>query len=518
MNGLTPPSVIKISTALLLTVLIALVVYLKPKATKPTYSDFILLENEIEDFQSITKSEIIDLGLYRGTYVREGLESSHQLNFFSEERYNSKIEPDIYNCDKTSCDPLSLLKDDIYQSYICGHIKSLPFSFFDDPPYISNNGYSFVFRAFHSSGKEFGSKEWLKTNRQYLSLPEITLSQSIRSALGLDKLNLDSELISKLSGGDKAFAHKEKIYIRTQLGSLKYKSYRLASLKKYLESKALYSLTKETHKSCILKGSGFCFQRITPPEVSSAQSLYYILIATLVAFSIFLMVINFLKIRRDSKQSSLRKLALDNLTHDFRTPVTNMVMMSKDLDHIFQNSPHNDQVKWLSFSSQVHKLHRATEDTKHYIQLLSSNKISRTQIPSIKSWLTSICAENISLNLSEKDFNVETNPYWLHVCIRNLIKNAKDHGGEKIELQIKEHKLSLEIIVTDSGPGLQRPLSELTNEFSKGSLSSGLGLGLSIVAKAAELMGSELKYSQDPTAFSLKLKKGTQVYAADSHC
>jgi len=165
----------------------------------------------------------------------------------------------------------------------------------------------------------------------------------------------------------------------------------------------------------------------------------------------------------------------------------------------------------------VHKLHRATEDTKNYIQLLASNKIPKKQVPSIHSWLSSICDEDVALVLNEKDFSIAANPYWLHVCLKNLIKNAKDHGGDKVTVTLTEHRTDLEISVIDSGSGLSSSLSDLTNEFSKGAKSSGLGLGLSIVAKAAELMDSGLTYSDNPSQFSLKFKKGQSTYAADSY-
>jgi len=519
MANVRAPIILKFCLASGVALLTFLVFYLKPAEHTQTYADFILLEKEIEDFQDTHRAVKLDLGLQQGAYVREGLESSHHLNFFSEERFRPNVQTNDHDCSQTVCDPLSIVKDDIYKSYMCGLLKTLPFNFFNQAPYIAHDGYSFVFKAFHSGFPEFSSGEWLKVHRQFLSLPELMLSQSVRTALKLDTVKVPSSLMSLISAGSRLIAHKKQVYIKERSSKLVYKAYGSNKLKQFLNQKKLFTLTDEKNNTCVLKGPNFCFIKSSSETLANARALHNVLLLLLTALVLIAAGFYFIKSKKETQQSNLRKLALDNLTHDFRTPVTNMVLMTKDLDLMFQQSPHHDQIKWLNFSSQVHKLHRATEDTKNYIQLLASNQITKKQISPMHSWLSMMCDEDITLKLGPQDFSIQANPYWLNVCLKNLIKNARDHGGEPITVQTHEAGRShIEIQVVDSGPGLSHNFKDTITEFSKGHSSSGLGLGLSIVAKAAQLMGAELTYSSSPTAFSIKFKKEKKKHEEHTHC
>jgi signal transduction histidine kinase len=80
--------------------------------------------------------------------------------------------------------------------------------------------------------------------------------------------------------------------------------------------------------------------------------------------------------------------------------------------------------------------------------------------------------------------------------LHQLISNAVRHGGGAVRLSAKEHADSVEISVSDSGPGIapehhRRVFEEF--ERLEGASSEGLGLGLTIVRKLADLLGHEIE-------------------------
>jgi signal transduction histidine kinase len=85
--------------------------------------------------------------------------------------------------------------------------------------------------------------------------------------------------------------------------------------------------------------------------------------------------------------------------------------------------------------------------------------------------------------------------------LRQLISNALRHGGGAARLSAKEHADSIEISVSDSGVGIA-PEHHLRvfEEFERleGASSEGLGLGLTISRKLADLLGHEIEVRSAP--------------------
>jgi signal transduction histidine kinase len=104
------------------------------------------------------------------------------------------------------------------------------------------------------------------------------------------------------------------------------------------------------------------------------------------------------------------------------------------------------------------------------------------------------------------DLNFEADPVDMDIMLNNLLSNAVKYNrdGGSIELQILKQVGKLEIVVRDTGIGMnEQEISQLFKEFvriknkqTKGILGS--GLGLSIVHKIAELYGGHIQVKSEP--------------------
>jgi two-component system sensor histidine kinase QseC len=86
---------------------------------------------------------------------------------------------------------------------------------------------------------------------------------------------------------------------------------------------------------------------------------------------------------------------------------------------------------------------------------------------------------------------------WLQIAVRNLVDNALRYAGEgaHIEVRLTRSGSACSLTVADDGPGVAPALrSQLSARFVRGEVESeGCGLGLSIVARIAQLSHAQLE-------------------------
>lgn len=122
-------------------------------------------------------------------------------------------------------------------------------------------------------------------------------------------------------------------------------------------------------------------------------------------------------------------------------------------------------------------------------------------------------ARNIELELNGEDTApISGSPDLLRVLVRNLLDNAiryTPEGGHVVvtiqALKNSAHQLD----VCDSGPGVtDEQLAQLGQRFSRFSptLAEGVGLGLSIVLRIAEIHRARIAFSRATTAGGLRVR------------
>lgn len=103
-----------------------------------------------------------------------------------------------------------------------------------------------------------------------------------------------------------------------------------------------------------------------------------------------------------------------------------------------------------------------------------------------------------SLDAPPQPCGVPAQPDWVRLALRNLLGNALKFTpqGGRVQVTVSESADQVSVVVQDSGPGVPADLlPQLGRRFARGDHTrSGSGLGLSIVARVAELHGGALHF------------------------
>lgn len=95
----------------------------------------------------------------------------------------------------------------------------------------------------------------------------------------------------------------------------------------------------------------------------------------------------------------------------------------------------------------------------------------------------------------------------VYLMLRNLVENAIQHSSPQTEVCVDAHMEAavIRLIVTDRGPGLPPDLrGQVLQRFYRASHAyEGSGLGLSIVTRAAEILGGSLELAAGPGGIGL---------------
>jgi two-component system sensor histidine kinase QseC len=124
------------------------------------------------------------------------------------------------------------------------------------------------------------------------------------------------------------------------------------------------------------------------------------------------------------------------------------------------------------------------------------------------------CRREIQLEFAPADeLTIIANETWLRILLRNLIDNAICYSpaGSTVTTRCRHNENGQNILeVEDQGPALgDEEWQRLTERFYRGeaaAMSSGSGLGLSIVKKITELLSAELIFSTGMTGGGLKVQ------------
>lgn len=133
-------------------------------------------------------------------------------------------------------------------------------------------------------------------------------------------------------------------------------------------------------------------------------------------------------------------------------------------------------------------------------------------------------SKGLNLLLEDCDAIARTDPTLLEQIVQNLVANAiryTEHG--QVIVRCPNGEAEIRIQVLDTGPGIDEPeLERIFEEFyqvpqSSGHRKEGLGLGLSIVRRAADLLGHGLEVESTPgrgSCFTVKVPRGQARDAA----
>lgn len=213
-------------------------------------------------------------------------------------------------------------------------------------------------------------------------------------------------------------------------------------------------------------------------------------------------------ITRSRELSDIQKTFISNISHELKTPLTNI----KGYLIALEDAPEDIQKNFLNIiKSNVEKLENITMDFLNISKLETSKivNVAPVSFDKIEDELEKLLSERIKkkgavieykLDLKDKNNYVLVDSEKVITVLKNLIENGIIYNNNKpyIIVSVKEESDKYIISVKDNGIGISElEKSNIFDRFyridkARTSNVAGTGLGLSIVKETIEVYGGEL--------------------------
>lgn len=409
----------------------------------------------------------------------------------------------------------------LWENFRCGRIRSLPESFFNKAPFIHPSGKSYAFLAFSFSSGLRNSKGWVLKN---LSLFHVTELSEVKERVGrlggiYDLLaTLDLEILHLVVKGQGSILSKRYLLARIRYGTnspiLEYRFYWRDDLDKFLEKTPFVLSNYKTGRPCFFKDGELCWDFNIKHLFQLANKGTIVLLIGLIFICILIVRLLVTKIRQQRFEEMRKRMALQVLTHEFRTPVTSLLLLMERGSHSFNKLDEEMQDIFLRVSSEIYRLQRLTEKSQNYLQLSQSGRLielKKEEVPSIENVILDVAQiyeeRDLRTDIPDGQTPLLVDVYWLQMAVKNIIENAYYHGAPPVMVRLLLDEQFVRIEVEDAGDGPDQSLESITKEFFKGTKSQGSGLGMNIVKNIVDEMGGMLELFLHPTRFAIVLKR-----------
>jgi signal transduction histidine kinase len=415
----------------------------------------------------------------------------------------------------------SLVKALRWHQFLCGNRGELPESFFSTPPYLHPSGASFVKLAYELGGPTFRDSEWLTHHRRYLHLSELgalkgklgglSFSEKLLSGLQAPWLN---QLLANRSPvlTDQYVMFRDEPHSDGYLAN-RYRVFERSVWQSYLFSVPFVLVPFNKNSICVLAEGNGCWQYRPERELPFRLLLALLFCSIFVLLSMLVWLV-VQKRKNERIEQEGRLFILQTLTHELRTPATGLRLSLENLRRHFDSLPEIAQTHLLRMSDEIHRLIRVVEGSRAYLDTEQGRiQLKMIEIASPNEFVSAVLepfVEAHGINLVRfvpvapgHDNPVRIDPYWASLCIRNLVDNAFNHGTPPVTISLTREPNNLRLTVSDEGSAPCRDFRELTRRGRSSREKKGLGLGLSLVHRVSDLMGSEIEFSNRPTTFSI---------------
>lgn len=232
------------------------------------------------------------------------------------------------------------------------------------------------------------------------------------------------------------------------------------------------------------------------------------------------------QVAQNQEQENKRKTLISNLSHDLRTPLTNILGYAETIEKGLYNNQEELQAHSrviLARSRYMKKLldtlFEVSQLDKHGLQLEKeychlaglTRKVLAEYIP-----LLELKKIETHFSIPDTDTHIQLDPHYVERSLRNLLENALQYGesGRFLGVEYNESKTEVAISIIDQGPGIPKEhLPLVFDRFFQGRESrnqEGFGIGLSIVKEIADAHHGSISVSSMPskeTRFTLTLPR-----------
>lgn len=406
-------------------------------------------------------------------------------------------------------------KSAIWEDFRCNRIQKLPDDFFDNSPLIHESGVSYAYLAFLSGREPFYTQDWVRANLNLFhvyeleELPAKSLEGNFRVLSRLKKIDLESLIKgSPFIITDDAFIARNPLDI-----NVTYKIYSKIDLEKFFLEKSYFIKLYQEGEQCFYREGRFCWEKSSGPLVQIFMQSSIVLFGSSIIIILLIAVILFRKIKQQKFEEERKKHALRVLTHELRTPISNLLLQVERINQQSDLLPSTILDDFLKMEGEVYRLKRLAEKSTSYLQTHDGPAliaINYQRVSSINDLVLDMIDDYLEKGVtfipSREDQEFSLDVYWFSICVKNLVENALYHGKRPVTLELVLHQEMLTLKVIDHGVSSYKTLDEILLSDRTGKNSTGLGLGLSIVQKIMKEMDGRLAYSSEPTTFTLFLR------------
>lgn len=277
------------------------------------------------------------------------------------------------------------------------------------------------------------------------------------------------------------------------------------------------------NQTCLFRESNLCWYEKNDQFNAFLKQYTIVFFVTSILIVIFMIFIVYKRVAEEKLEEEKKRFALQTLTHELRTPLASINLSLEQLRDSFDKLGSNQQHALGRIFSDVARLIRLAEASKQYLGREKSKKLINFKLTNISSFnmllnsVTEIFEDNITVEPLDPDISLQTDPYWLSICIKNLIDNAIEHGSQPVVIHSAVNKNNLVVTVTDNGRSEFTSLEQMKSAFVKNPNSKGLGLGLNLVDQIVKELGGTLHFTNKPTRFSIVLPVKPTGFKSKKH-
>ena len=261
-----------------------------------------------------------------------------------------------------------------------------------------------------------------------------------------------------------------------------------------------------------LKASLIC-DRIPRSDGRQTLSIMLIVLAMIVLMGLFAI---YRSVRTIVELSERRSQFVSSVTHELKTPLTNIRMYIEMLEQGIAANPEREQEYFRILDSEGVRLSRLINNVLEMSKLEKSQRHINLQTGTFEEVIAETQAV-MAEKLKQEGFTLNVRPgrlrpfqYDREVMIQvliNLIENSikfgKSASEREINIQTMQDSEGVKIMVSDTGPGIPRyALKKIFHDFyrvdnSLTRTTRGTGIGLALVKKFIHLMGGTVTASDN---------------------
>ena len=197
------------------------------------------------------------------------------------------------------------------------------------------------------------------------------------------------------------------------------------------------------------------------------RNIVWMLIGSIIIFALVIALLHYSikNLIKQKKNADIRKDFIDNITHEFKTPLTTLSIATQLISTKDSVKDTNFVLNTVSIIERQNKrlqklldqvISRSLSDREDVKLKLESVNISSYINTLVSDYKISQKENNIQIDFLDNncDINIDLDKFFFSIAFLNLLSNAIKYGGTVIELNIKSNNKCIQLSVKDNGIGI----------------------------------------------------------------